>query len=1009
MDETVQRRLATKTGWMTMSTPKTKKPKKDAAPPPLAPRQLGNEAKTVQYPLVEHAREIGWEPVSKTDALRLRGGEAGAFFYEVLRSKLIEFNPGLVTGDNVQSIIDRMEAVPKTIAGNREILEWLRGNRTTYDERDKRHRNVRVVDFEHADRNAFHVTTEWTSQIPGRKANRADILFLLNGVPIAIVENKNPKKGDALDRGISQLRRYELETPELMVTPQVFNVTHLIHYHYGVTWNYARKNIFNWKSKPDESYRSAIQSFFERTGFLKLLAEWLLFFVKDDELQKTVLRQHQTRAVERVIARCADPTRQRGLVWHTQGSGKTFTLVTAGRLILEDRLRFPGATVILVVDRNELEGQLSGWVARLLGEMRGAGIAVAEADTKAQLQDLLDGDFRGLIISMIHKFEGLRKDSSTRDDIFVFIDEAHRSTEGDLGNYLTGALPNATLIGLTGTPIDKTEHGKGTFKVFGKDDPEGYLDKYSIRESIEDGTTVKLRHTLVPTELSLPQDILEKEFYALTEAEGISDIEELNRILDRAVRLKAVLKADARIDATAGFMAQHFRENVEPLGYKAFVVAVDREACALYKQALDKYLPPEYTVPVYTRNAADAIERPLVASLQLDEAREKDVRKNFPKPDKLPKIFVVTDKLLTGYDAPILYCMYLDKPMRDHVLLQAVARVNRPYEDEQGVRKPCGLVVDFVGVLRDLKKALAFDSKDVSGVIEDLDLLLSRFREIMDGAARRYLDAMSGPGSNDVVLEELLYKRFLDPERRREFAELYKEIEELYEILSPSPELRDYILPYNRLADLYVMLRNAYGAKAFYYGEVAHKTERLVRETATMDAAYRVTRTAEFDARALEALQRRGTSDEGKIVNLVRTIEQEAEREGDRAPHLRSITERATELLQLLEERQLSTEDALKEIERLLAEREEAERARRESGLDAAAFAAYWVLRKEFPGHAIATAREIGAVRGRFPEADRNADEYRQMKAEIYKVLLRIVKGHRMVDLTEQILALPWQ
>ncbi len=990
-----------------MSTQKTKKPKTSGSGGSPSLRHLASEANTVQLPFVEHAREVGWQPVSKNDALRLRGGEAGVFFYEVLRAKLIELNPGLVSTDNVQSIIERMEAVPKNITGNREILEWLRGNRTVVDDVEKRHRNVRLIDFENPDTNEFHVAIEWTSQIPGRKANRADVVFLVNGVPVAIVENKNPKKGDAFDRAVTQLRRYELETPELMVTPQVFNVTHLIHYHYGVTWNYARKNIFDWKSAPSESYRDAVESFFEHGDFLRMLGEWILFYVKDDELQKSVLRQHQTRAVQKVIERCADPKRKRGLVWHTQGSGKTFTLITAGRLILQDRNRFAGATVILVVDRNELEGQLSGWVERLLGEMKGAGIAVEHAESRARLQDLLIADFRGLIISMIHKFDGLRKDSSTRNDVFVFIDEAHRSTEGDLGNYLTGALPNATLIGFTGTPIDRTDHGKGTFKVFGRDDADGYLDKYSIRESVEDGTTVKLRHALAPGELSLSPEVLEKDFYSLTDAEGVSDIEDLNRILDRAVRLKSILKAPERIDAAARFIATHFRENVEPLGYKAFVVAVDREACALYKQALDKYLPADYSVPVYTRNAADTIDYPLVATLQIDEPREKDVRKTFPKPDKLPKIFIVTDKLLTGYDAPILYCMYLDKPMRDHVLLQAVARVNRPYEDEWGMRKSCGLIIDFIGVLRDLKKALAFDSKDVSGVIEDLDLLLDRFRTLMDGPAREYLDAMSGPGRNDEVLEALLYQRLLDPEARRVFADLYKEVEGLYEVLSPSAELRDYILPYNRLADLYVMLRNAYGSKAFFYGAIAHKTERLIRESTTMDGAYKITRTAEFDAAALDALRQRGTSDEGKIVNLVRTIEHDAEREGNAAPHLRSIAERATQVLDHLQERQLSTAAALDEIEGLLAERVAAEDARKKSGLDAAAFSAYWVLHKDYPTQAVNVAREIGAVRHRYPDAARNADEYRQMKAEIYRVLLRIVTGHRMVDLADQILAMP--
>ena len=653
---------------------------------------------------------------------------------------------------------------------------------------EKRHRNVTSSTFANLDRNVFHVTYEWKFQTGSKKGNRADIMFLINGVPVAIIENKNPKLPDAMERAVVQLRRYQVETPELLTAAQVFNVTHLIEYFYGVTWNYTRKGIFRWKEEASESYKQAVQSFFDRATFVQMLREWILFYLKDDELQKTVLRQHQTRAALKVVERCADPTKKTGLVWHTQGSGKTFTLLTAGRLILEDRKRFPGATVMLVVDRNELEGQLSGWVERLLGEMQGRQIKIAYADSRAKLQELLDQDFRGLIISMIHKFDGIKKDSSTRSDFFVLIDEAHRSVGGDLGNYLMGALPNATLIGFTGTPIDKTAYGKGTFKVFGKEDDKGYLDKYSIRESIEDGTTLKLRHTLAPGEIRLPDDILEKEFLSITEAEGVSDVDELNRILDRAVTLKAFLKAEDRIDKVARFVATHFRENVEPLGYKAFLVAVDREACALYKKALDKYLPPEYTVPIYTKNAADVIDRPLVADLQIGEGAEKSVRKDFPKPDRLPKIFIVTDKLLTGYDAPILYAMYLDKPMRDHVLLQAVARVNRPYEDDDGIKKPCGLIIDFVGVLKELNKALAFDSDDVSGVIEDLDVLLNRFRELMGTVGKHYLDlAGGGPGGNDEKLDRLLYETFLDKEERHRFVEFFKEVETFYEILSPTP------------------------------------------------------------------------------------------------------------------------------------------------------------------------------------------------------------------------------
>ncbi len=976
------------------------------AAPAIVPANLANEAATVQLPLVRHAEAMGWTFVPPADALRKRGGEAGLFFYDELEDALLRLNPGLVTRENVQSVVTRMEGVRPTIEGNREILRWLRGEHTLHDGGERRERNVTVIDFANPDRNHYHVTIEWTSQLPGRKGNRADVVFLVNGVPVAIVENKNPERRDALTRAVTQLRRYEMETPELLVMPQVFNVTHVIRYYYGVTWNYASKSIFDWNAQPSESYREAVQSFFNLGPFLTLLREWVLFFVKDDELQKTVLRQHQTRAVAKVVGRCADPTKRRGLVWHTQGSGKTFTLLTAARLILQDKQRFPGATVLLVVDRNELEGQLSGWVERMLGELQGSQIAIEKAYTRARLQELLDADFRGLIVSMIHKFERIRKDTCARDDVFVLIDEAHRSTGGDLGNYLMGALPNATLIGFTGTPIDQTAHGKGTFKTFGVADAEGYLDKYTIKESIADGTTLPLRHALAPAELTLPEDVLEREFLSLTEAEGISDVEELNRILERAVTLRTVLKADARVAAVAEFIARHFQENVAPLGYKAFVVAVDREACALYKRELDKYLPPEWSVPIYTSNSDDVIERPLAAQYQIGDVAEVEARKRFPKPDKEPRIFIVTDKLLTGFDAPVLYCMYLDKPMRDHVLLQAVARVNRPYEDAEGVRKSCGLIVDFVGVLKELRKALAFDSKDVSGVIEDLDVLLNRFRELMDGPAQRYLTAMTGTEGNDAVLDRLLYETFLEKESRRVFADLFKEIEGLYEVLSPSPELRDYITPYNQLAKLYVMLRNAYGTQEFYYGDVAHKTERLVRETGALDDAISISRTVEFDPVLLSALRTKPTSESGKVVNLVRAIERYAEEEGEGQPHLITIAERARAVLDALEDRHTSTEDAMRQLDALVKEQEEANRLRRETGLDSDTFAVYWVLRADHPDQALGLAREIGEVRRRYPNAASSAEEFRQLKTEVYKSLVSVVTGAPLIKLADRVLAL---
>ena len=957
-----------------------------------------SEAGSVQFPMVNHAAAIGWTPITPEIARQKRGGEANMVFHDELAAALAKFNPW-ITESEVRQVIEKLEAIPPTIEGNREILAWLRGERQWYDEDEKRHRHVQLINFDTADQNVFHVTWEWKLKPPTRKGNRADVMFVINGFPVCIVEHKNPKDGGAIDRGVTQLKRYEKETPELIAAPQIFNVTHLLDYWYGVTWNANRRFMARWKQEPEETYKFAVQAFFEPTDFLRTLRDWILFYVEDGETRKSILRQHQRIAIDKIVARCVDVAKMRGLVWHTQGSGKTFSLLTSACLILEDKYRFKNATVILVVDRTELEGQLKGWVEKLLGEMQQQDIPVWRANTKVEVQELLKTDKRGLIISMIHKFEGIDRNTNTRDNIYVFIDEAHRSVAKNLGTYMMAAVPNATIIGFTGTPIDMTAHGQGTFKIFGTDDEQGYLDKYSIRESIEDETTLPIRYTMAPSNMFVPMEQLDNEFLKLAEAEGITDVEELNKVLDRAVGIRAFLMADDRIEKVSAFVAEHFKEKVLPLGYKAFLVGVNREACAKYKRALDKHLPPAWSEAVYTRNVADVVDRPLVAEVQLSEEREADARLLFKKPGEDPKILIVTDKLLTGYDAPLLYCMYLDKPMRDHVLLQAIARVNRPYVDTNDMAKRVGLVVDFVGVLRKLKAALKFDSSDVSGVIEDLDLLLNDLLGKIEQAHTEYL-VMADEGSADEKLEKVVYGRFLEPGPRKAFFEAYKEIEALWEILSPSPELRDHITTYKRLAQLYAAVRNAYAGRVGYVADLAYKTRRLIEETATQEGLGHLTKTVTFDVKTLEDLRGQPGSDEGKVFNLIRGLQEEIDNNPDIAPVLQSLRDRAERILKDLENRNTTGLAAMDLLATLAKEKEKAVKTASESGLSTRAFGVFWNLRDDAALsnagiNAMEVAKEAETLLSRFANAMVNSDERRRLKAALYRPLLALEKDER--------------
>ena len=964
---------------------------------------LTSELKTVEIPLIKYAKQAGWEYIPPDRALNLRRGEIGKLFYSVLRDSLIKLNSDFLNEGNIDGLIQKIENVTDTIEGNKKNLDWARGHGMFFDPKEKRNRNIKLIDFKNPENNVFHVTQQWSYKNPN-KTNRPDVMFLINGMPFAIVENKSPKVKDSMETAIKQLKRLERETPEIMSYPQVFNITDALQYFYGATWNYSRKNIFNWKKELQEkrtkniNLESAVLTFFEKKRFLKMIKDWILFYYKENELQKTILKQHQTRAVEKIIKRCKDISKKRALIWHTQGSGKTFTMLTTARLILESNKQ---ATVMIIVDRNELEGQLSVWVDQIIKDLEKGGILIEQAHSKKDLQKLLKEDFRGLIISMLHKFKDIPANICKRDNFYIFIDEAHRSIEGDLGNYLTSALPKATLVGFTGTPVDKTAIGKGTFKVFGKDDKKGYLDKYSIAESIEDGTTVKIKHSLAPNKMTVEENILEKEFFQLAGTEGISEIETLNKILKKSVKLRTFLKSSDRIENVTKWIAKHFKENIQPLGYKAFIVAVDREACALYKSALDKHLQKDISQVVYTEGLNDS---KLLKQYHLEKSAETTIRKQFVKADTNPQILIVTDKLLTGYDAPILYCMYLDKPMRDHVLLQAIARVNRPYEDKAGRKKPCGLVVDFVGVFKSLKKALSFDSDEVNAVIEDLDSLMEKFKSMMQVDMKPYL-SVTAKGA-DKLLEKLVYETLLDIEERKKFFDKFKEIETLYEILSPDPELRAYLEDYKKMAELYRIVRNTYQEKTDFIFDVCKKTEKLVQESARLSLFSGITKTYEINEETLKKIKEKQEedSDNKQIINLIQSIQKEALEKSNQEPYLISISERSKKIMEEFEKKQKNSKEALEAIMKLMEEKLKAQKMKKQSSLSHQEFTIAWPLKKQNVNNSSALAIQMSESFDKFKNFSSNSDEKRQLKVDLYKIISGHIPDAQLLHVIEEII-----
>lgn len=943
------------------------------------------EHKSVQARILKYAQEIGWRYISQSEAEQRRGFDpsgasprekaknASRFFTDTLFEKVKVFNPKFK--DTKEELLRKLNLPLPTIAGNRDFLQHLQGEKTFFSKEENREFNLILINYNEPSKNVYEVTEEYYL-FNGQNANREDVVFLINGIPVLVIECKNATKDEAIAIGIDQIRRYHRETPEFFSPEQIFTATESIGFSYGVTWNLIKRNIFNWKEEEIGNLEAKVKSFCGRQNILDYLKKFIIFAEQNEELNKYILAQHQKTAVVKAVERAIDPKKTRGLVWHTQGSGKTFTMIKTAELLF----KAPEAekpTILLLIDRNELEDQM----ARNLESL---GVKnVVQAEYIRDLQKLLKKDYRGIIVSMMHKFRDMPADVNLRKNIYVLIDEAHRTTGGDLGTYLMAAIPNATLIGFTGTPVDKTVHGKGTFKTFGIEDESGYLHKYSIAESIEDYTTLPLFYGMAPNELLVPREILEKEFLNLAEAYGVSDIEELNKILERAVNTRNFLKGQERVQKVAEYVAGHYTENVEPMGYKAFLVGVDRPACAMYKKALDKFLPPEYSEVVYTGNNNDTED---LKKYHIDTKKEKEIRKKFTKIGELPRILIVTEKLLTGYDAPILYAMYLDKPMRDHTLLQAIARVNRPYENEEkDMKKPHGFVLDFVGIFDKLEKALAFDSKEINAIIKDIQLLKHLFKAKMEENVPPYLQLIKY-GFNDKDTDNLI-AYFRDKSRRKEFFKLYKEVEMLYEIISPDKFLRPYIDNYTTLSAIYQIVRNAYAKRVQVDREFQRKTNELIQKKIGMSNLQQVSEFFEINEETIQKIQDTKDNDNTRVINLVKSIEKIAEEESD-DPFLIGLQERAAQVEERYEDRQITTQEALEEIKKIYEDDIRRKKEQAEKGFDGLTFFIFRTLLDKGFKNADKITKQIKSEFVNNPNWKRSEKELRDLRKGTYYAVL---------------------
>jgi type I restriction enzyme R subunit len=599
---------------------------------------------------------------------------------------------------------------------------------------------ARVIDFEKPGNNDWVAVNQFTV-VENKHNRRPDVVLFVNGLPLAVLELKNPADENAtIWTAFQQLQTYKQEIPSLFAYNAVLAVSDGVEARVG-TLTAGREWFKPWRTISGEKLADprtpelqvAIEGLFERRRFLDLVRDFIVF---EDEgggrLAKKMAGYHQFHAVQVAVQETlraaklqkeahllAGPEgryeagrrpggklgdRRIGVVWHTQGSGKSLTMAFyAGRIVREPAMENP--TLVLLTDRNDLDGQLFGTFSRCQDLLRQPPV---QAESRSDLRDKLQVEAGGVVFTTIQKFFPEEKGDrhpvlSERRNIVVIADEAHRSQYDFIDGFarhMRDALPNASFIGFTGTPIELTD--KSTRAVFGEN-----ISVYDIQRAVEDRATVPIYYESRLANLELDaseRPRIDPEFEEVTEGE---EVERKEKLKTRWAQLEAIVGAGKRLRLVAQDVVEHFEKRLEALDGKAMVVCMSRRICMDLHDEIIK-LRPRWHDPDDDRGAlkvvmtGNASEGPRVAGHARNKVRREALAKRFRDPGDPFRIVIVRDMWLTGFDAPSLHTMYLDKPMRGHGLMQAIARVNRVFRD-----KPGGLVVDYLGLAHELKQALA--------------------------------------------------------------------------------------------------------------------------------------------------------------------------------------------------------------------------------------------------------------------------------------------------------------
>lgn len=725
-----------------------------------------------------------------------------------LKDALIRLNPEINTNPALaDEVIYKLRAILISVhqmglvKANEEFFKWMTGDKTMPFGENNRHVPIRLIDFEDLTNNRFILTNQF--RVHHRETKIPDIVLFINGIPVVVGEAKTPIRPSVswLD-GASEIHQvYENSIPQLFVPNILSFATEGKELFYGgircpldfwAPWRLEGEDEALARRLGLGEIGKEMGDLLHPKRLLDILQNFSLFSTnKKKQRMKVIPRFQQYEGANKIVERVKEGRIKKGLIWHFQGSGKSLLMVFAAQKLRRmPELKSP--TIIVLVDRTDLDTQISG-------TFNAADIPNVEpTDSIKDLQRLLEQDTRKIIISMIHKFRDAKPNMNARENIIVLVDEAHRTQEGDLGRQMRAALPNAFLFGLTGTPVNKAD--KNTFWAFGSEEDEGgYLSRYTFQDSIRDGATLPLHFEPRLVDVHVDKETIDKLFENFKEEAALTD-EEADALNKKSARMAAFLKSPERVAKIVADISVHFKEKVAPHGFKAMIVTPDRFACIQYKEELDKYFPEEASKVIISTSAND--EYDFKQKWAVDKSQQERIVDEYNDPLSELQFLIVTAKLLTGFDAPILQTMYLDKSLKDHTLLQAICRTNRLFP-----LKYYGRIVDYFGVFDDTAKALEFDEKSVLQIITNL----TELREKLPKAMADTLSHFEGIDRSKLGFEglELAQNAIKTDEKKDAFAKDFKYLSKLWESLSPDNILNLFQKDYKWLSQVFESVRPA--------------------------------------------------------------------------------------------------------------------------------------------------------------------------------------------------------